>query len=31
MEKGLMVYENDHFKPVPGGDFFHEMAITGLE
>ncbi len=29
--EGLMVYENDHFEPVPGGDFFHEMTITGLE
>ena len=29
--EGLMVYESDHFERVPGGDFFHEMAITGLE
>ena len=31
LEKGLTVYENGRFKPVPGGDYFHEMAITGLE
>ncbi len=29
--EGLMVYESDHFERVPGGDFFHEMAITGLD
>jgi len=29
--EGLMVYENSQFKRVPGGEFFHEMAITGME
>ncbi len=29
--EGLLVYEADHFTGVPGGDFFREMAVTGLD
>ncbi len=29
--EGLMVYKKDHFERVQGGDFFHEVDITGLE
>ena len=29
--EGLMIFEKDHFEKVPGGDFFHEVDITGLE
>ncbi|MDX2432237.1 MAG: triple tyrosine motif-containing protein, partial [Bacteroides sp.] len=29
--EGLMVFENNQFESLPGGDFFHEMAITGLD
>lgn len=29
--EGLMVYDRDHFKTIPGGDFFHEKTVTGLD
>ncbi len=30
IDKGLMKFQEDHFIPVPGGDYFSERPITGL-
>lgn len=30
-DNGLMVYDGTLFKPVAGGEFFHEKSITGLD